>query len=355
MPGGGVDGLGAGGGGVRSALLQEAPAAPDDARAGARAAGHPGDGGGPVAGPLARPCYANCTMWDANCTILKPSLHARWCRLCACPSAGGQGQPACGRVALRHTGQCRRRWSLMVWIDKGGTVMRRTRATWMMVGAGLLGVMLLPMGATVHANCEAGLVGKTFQCQFKHQDGSTGTEEWKFVDDGLGEFELQITGGASHGCSCRATGNFNNPNFDQDNNAFLCVTATGPEALAGQVTGGGQITAEAADITGASTLFQCQEQAPITCPCEGQTRGDTTWSDAFVTTGCEVFSNGDVSLLSTGAGNLAAKRTARTCSLTSSLGSVVTRDISREEADACIASLRQISANDGVTCQRRVP
>jgi hypothetical protein len=125
------------------------------------------------------------------------------------------------------------------------------------------------------------------------------------------------------------------------------------------VTAGGQITAEAVLLDGISTLFQCQAAAPTPpCPCNGLTAADTTWSDPFVTTSCSELSNGDVILSSApGAQTLrtqhggALNRCIVTGETPQGTTSTLVLDIKRSEVRDCSATLRQIAANDGVTCQ----
>jgi hypothetical protein len=89
--------------------------------------------------------------------------------------------------------------------------------------------------------CEDSLVGKTFTCEVKGQDGSTATETWQFTAPGtVGDFDLRVVeeAGVVFGCSCRIAGSFNDPDFDQSRIEFLCVSTHNdvPEAVAGRVT-----------------------------------------------------------------------------------------------------------------------
>jgi hypothetical protein len=142
--------------------------------------------------------------------------------------------------------------------------MRRTRAT--VLGAVLLGLMMLPMEATVLAgtrpnNCEAKLVGKTFYCTFVGQHhAEIGRETWQFTANGLGDFQLMGTATGPLGCSCQADGDLDDPDFDRDGNEFLCVAETGAFALVGKVRKSGSIRAERTTAApGTSSLSECRK------------------------------------------------------------------------------------------------
>jgi hypothetical protein len=89
------------------------------------------------------------------------------------------------------------------------------------------------------------------------------------------------------------------------------------------------------------------------CPCEGLTTGNATWSDAFATTRCQVFSDGSVKLtgrqnqsLSTNTGTNVGNE----CDITASGGLTFVSPLSAAQFDACNASLRQIAASDIISC-----
>jgi hypothetical protein len=171
--------------------------------------------------------------------------------------------------------------------------MRRNRAMCAMVVAGLLSWAMLPMGAARLAEAQSGacagnLVGKTFTCEVVGQ-GEADPLCWQFVppEPDLGDFQLNITllsagpGGGTPpcpnpggfpqalGCSCRPTGNINNPRFDQDQHAFLCTGvipfAIGPIAIVGRLAGPQALQGDGVFLGtdgeggGESFFFACQQ------------------------------------------------------------------------------------------------
>jgi hypothetical protein len=175
--------------------------------------------------------------------------------------------------------------------------MRRNRAMCTMVVAGLLSWTMLPIGATRLAEaqgaCAANLVGKAFTCERVVGQGEADPLCWEFVPGvpillptGIADFQLNIslfTEGPDGsppkcpdgpfanaiGCSCRPTGNINNPHFDQDAHAFLCTGVIpgpiGPIAIVGRLTGPQALDGDGvflgSDQEGGaeSFFFECQQ------------------------------------------------------------------------------------------------
>ena len=78
--------------------------------------------------------------------------------------------------------------------------MRRTRVMCAMVVAGLPSWTMLAQEATAATNCEARLVGKTFQCENVTQGEATLEFIVEFTSPGtLGDFDLVLAFGASLG------------------------------------------------------------------------------------------------------------------------------------------------------------
>lgn len=107
--------------------------------------------------------------------------------------------------------------------------------------------------------------------------------------------------------------------------------------------------------TGTDLNANCDEVVP--CPCEGLTLMGSTWDDSWDTAACLRI---DSDLLLTDArilpgAELLAARSGRSAECFLQLiGSEVAigfRDISEAEVAACEDSLRQIAANDGVSCE----
>ncbi len=85
---------------------------------------------------------------------------------------------------------------------------------------------------------------------------------------------------------------------------------------------------------------------PAECPCENTSLGDIQWSDEFRTLECRDTSS-SLTLVN-GSTSLVASRSS--CGLKGTL-SESGRIVTPEESQACVASLKSIAANDGVSCQ----
>jgi hypothetical protein len=148
--------------------------------------------------------------------------------------------------------------------------MRRSTAMCAMVVAGLLSWTMLPMDATRLAEarsktCADKLVDKAFTCEGVGQSQSVQLA-WEFESPGVGDFQLVVTGMTPNlsfilGCSCRAAGNFNDPEFDEDEEAFLCVgtVTAGPIAIVGKLRDHQALKGEGVFQSGESFLFKCKE------------------------------------------------------------------------------------------------
>ncbi len=138
-----------------------------------------------------------------------------------------------------------------------------------MVVAGLLGLTMLPGGAMVLAggsskNCEEKLVGQAFLCKVVGQSGNSGEAALDFTSGTLGDFDLTFEDGDTYGCSCRADGDLDDPEFDQEEDGFLCAgtVASGPAVLVGRLKDDGKIKAEEIQTAFTPTnslLYKCKK------------------------------------------------------------------------------------------------
>lgn len=98
-----------------------------------------------------------------------------------------------------------------------------------------------------------------------NQNGDRGQETWQFSPPGLGEFQLTFPsepGSIALGCSWRADGDLKDPDFDQNDVAFLCAgagAADDAQAIVGNLTDDGTFKAEGVQTAGFSNLFKCKK------------------------------------------------------------------------------------------------
>jgi hypothetical protein len=100
----------------------------------------------------------------------------------------------------------------------------------------------------------------------------------------------------------------------------------------------------------------CINTPIITCPCEGTSGLGITWDDSFVAAVCGYSDEGGLLLSSSATaptptlGVLVDEIFGSSCGVGISQTGFNSRSITMEEVTACNESIRQIAANDGVTC-----
>jgi hypothetical protein len=107
-------------------------------------------------------------------------------------------------------------------------------------------------------NCQAKLVGKSYDCSAKYSNLPPTSDCFEFISGGVSQdFDLVIDGDVEYGCSCDTTGSFNSPSFDSSPTAFECVSTASSFLLNAKIKGkkvNGQGTSEGGD----SVIFTCQ-------------------------------------------------------------------------------------------------
>ncbi|MEE8291136.1 MAG: hypothetical protein V3R80_06620 [Candidatus Tectomicrobia bacterium] len=109
----------------------------------------------------------------------------------------------------------------------------------------------------------------------------------------------------------------------------------------------------------AGTVFAGQKNVtrqPVTCPCEGVTVGRVAWGGAYTAGTCEIyrFTQGTVRVVHSRAGVLLVNGARGLCAVEDwedDSAQDIVRGCYGKECDACRDSLRQIAADDGVTCK----
>ena len=119
----------------------------------------------------------------------------------------------------------------------------------------------------------------------------------------------------------------------------------------------------ATEIPGNGLDDDCNPATPdepaVTCPCEGLESNETSWNDTFATSSCSSISGGGYEIIGSGGQRLALIVISHPggedyeCGLYDDGIHISTgADVEGPaEAEACLVSLSQIAANDGVTCQ----
>ena len=114
----------------------------------------------------------------------------------------------------------------------------------------------------VHASgCEELLGDNVYRCEVKSSTGSLNDDCLRFnstLPSESSKFDLSIDLlGDTLGCSCKTTGNFKNPVFD-NSKEWVCTTPDTGFMWGGKVAGKGKITkVYAIDSRGASFIFNC--------------------------------------------------------------------------------------------------
>ncbi len=111
-------------------------------------------------------------------------------------------------------------------------------------------------------NCQAKLVGNSYDCKVKASQGNTEPVCFKFESGGISmDFDLLISTD-DFGCACDTTGSYDSPSFDSSSSSFECLT--GNFLLNGTVKSK-KITAQGIDEFGFTEIFSCTERSSP-CP-----------------------------------------------------------------------------------------
>ncbi len=82
-------------------------------------------------------------------------------------------------------------------------------------------------------NCQAKLVGKSYDCNFTDNDFPPFTECWTFFTGGVSQYFDFDNGFADYGCACNPMGS----SFDKSPSSFECSDNTAPFSINGKIKG----------------------------------------------------------------------------------------------------------------------
>jgi hypothetical protein len=143
--------------------------------------------------------------------------------------------------------------------------MRRPASSFVVAAA--FGMLLLGNSSAAHArgNCQAKLVGKSYNCFFTYTGGAGEPACVDFATGGLSaDFDAYV-GGADFGCACDSSGPAHNPSFDSSSKSFECVQPYGQfDLINGKITGKA-LSLQGTSSAGDSIVGSCTEQSSP-CP-----------------------------------------------------------------------------------------
>ncbi len=109
--------------------------------------------------------------------------------------------------------------------------------------------------AAAGGNCQAKLVGKSFDCNIKNSDGPATTDCFEFSTEGASQhfdfFDLTN----NFGCACATTGSFKSPKFNSSPDSFECVDGSGDQ-ISGKLKGK-KISGHGSSNDGSSLIYSC--------------------------------------------------------------------------------------------------
>lgn len=119
----------------------------------------------------------------------------------------------------------------------------------------VMGLLADPPSSVASGNCQARLVGNSYDCSLKVSDIGQQTNCVEFAHGEIStNFDLVIPG-VQLGCSCLAKGSFKSASLDASADAFECVSGDGFE-FNGKVASG-KISGQGANDAGESFIFSC--------------------------------------------------------------------------------------------------
>jgi hypothetical protein len=86
----------------------------------------------------------------------------------------------------------------------------------------VMGMFANSTSAEAKGNCQAALVGKSYNCSFTDNDFPPFQECWGFFTGGVSRYFDLNNGVDDYGCACDPTGSSNSPSFDNSSNTFEC-------------------------------------------------------------------------------------------------------------------------------------
>jgi hypothetical protein len=120
------------------------------------------------------------------------------------------------------------------------------------------------LSADAKGNCQANLVGKSYNCNFVDSNTAPFSYCVNFVTGGVSkEFDMVVDGATDYGCACQSKGSFKSPSYDTSANDFLCDSDFGTQ-LDGKVSSN-KLSGQGIDYNGNSIEFSCHESS-TPCP-----------------------------------------------------------------------------------------
>ncbi len=108
-------------------------------------------------------------------------------------------------------------------------------------------------------NCQAKLVGNSYNCVFELSDGTSETFCVEFGTGGSSSnFDLFLPPSTDYGCACQATGSFKSPKFNGSASAFECDGVNFGTQIDGKVASK-KISGEGSIYSGESFVFSCEK------------------------------------------------------------------------------------------------
>lgn len=97
-------------------------------------------------------------------------------------------------------------------------------------------MVLFASSAQAKGNCQAKLVGNSYNCSFVDNDFPPFTECWDFFTGGVSQY-FDLANGSDYGCACEPSGKLNSAVFDNSSSAFECTDDGAPFTLNGKISG----------------------------------------------------------------------------------------------------------------------
>ena len=116
-----------------------------------------------------------------------------------------------------------------------------------------MGLVGNPSSTEAGGNCQAKLVGNSYDCNLKISGSSPETFCFEFQTGGISaNFDLFSVN--DYGCTCDTTGSFKSPSFDSSSSAFECVD-DGTQ-INGKIKSK-KLSGQIAVIDGTSAIYTC--------------------------------------------------------------------------------------------------
>ena len=97
----------------------------------------------------------------------------------------------------------------------------------------VMGLFANSPSAEAGGNCQAKLVGKSYDCSFNDNDSGPFTECWDFFTGGDSQY-FDLDNGEDYGCACDASGS---SKFNHSANTFECSDSVAPYSFNGKIEG----------------------------------------------------------------------------------------------------------------------